>query len=114
MKILRVRRQKKENKIYESRVFVSIFLTSLDTPRESGKLVNTNFNNSPDKSLHGHQVSTKIECMCYFTLKNLFYFTWKYTTNTQLQVHTRIHTHTCILVYIHIYMYIYLFIIHLE
>jgi hypothetical protein len=53
MKILRVRRQKKENKIYESRVLVSIFLTSLDPPREYGKLVNTQFNTSPDKSLHG-------------------------------------------------------------
>ena len=63
MKILRVRRQKKENKIYESRVFVSIFLTSLDPARKFDMLVNTQLNTSPDKSLHGHQVSSKIDCV---------------------------------------------------
>ena len=107
MKILRVFRQKKENKIYESRVFVSIFLTSLDPPREFGNLVNTQFNASPDKSLHGHQVTTKIECVLlyikqiYFTshgnISPPFLPTYKYT---HAHTHTHTHTHTYIYIYI--------------
>jgi len=103
MKILRVRRQKKENKIYESRVFVSIFLTSLDPPRKYDKLVKTQLNTSPDKSLQVYQVSSKIECVHYFKLNKNILLYMKYIntiiptymhTHTHTHAHTRTHTHT--------------------
>ena len=133
MKILRVRRQKKENKIYESRVFVSIFLTSLDPPRKYDKLVKTQLNTSPDKSLQVYQVSSKIECVHYFKLnKNILLYmkyintiipTYMHThththahththtrAHTHARAHARTHTHTHKHIYIYIYIYTYLFI----
>ena len=97
MKILRVRRQKKENKIYESRVFVSIFLTSLDPPRKYDKLVKTQLNTSPDKSLQVYQVSSKIECVHYFKLNKNILLYMKYINTiipTYMHTHTHTHAHT--------------------
>jgi hypothetical protein len=136
MKILRVRRQKKENKIYESRVFVSIFLTSLDPPRKYDKLVKTQLKTSPFKSLQVYQVSSKIECVHYFKLnKNILFYmkyintiipTYMHThtharahthtrththahTRTHAHTHTRTHTHTHTNIYIYIYTYLFIY-----
>jgi hypothetical protein len=119
MKILRGRRQKKGNKIYESRVCVSIFLTSLDPPHKFDNLVNTQFSTSPDKSLHGHQVSSIVECVHYFILNKTIllymeiyhhYFYPHICTHKHTHTHTHTYVHICMCVCVCIYIYIYIFI----